>query len=587
MTDQEELDLERELQKLGLSTESTRVPSAQKAAGGLKPLKPEEIGRVAISEELFISTTEHCIEVYIPEEKRNDVAVGQYVVIPLGYREDKLFGSVKKLSYRKRDMIDDMSEVHVLLSAESVGEDEYIQLAELEPISMISAEGLPTEVRYLPKPNALVRRVTSKDEVVLGLDLPDDGLFLGYVAVNGEPITLRGGLKIPYYLINDARKTGDPLIFTHVLIAGMSGRGKTHTAKNFLRQIVGSEYTLERRGGERRKPCVVIIDPENEYWGLRDDNAQFSSVPEEERDNLVGVGGKAGGVGKKLTVFSAVEAGCSYHGCDAHTDFTIPFELVRDFPYLIAGGELNEAQYTALERLIRDFFKSSQDKTYATFRRFLEDEERMQSYLVSGFIHEATLGAIRRRVLLPAFAHVFDQGANPLTQLYESIFAEDQISVFPTNHLSAEGERVVVLAVMSLIADAKTRAIETDWGRRIGRFPVILAVDEAHSYLTQAQTQQDRIIVEKFVTAAKQGRKNRLGLVLITQNPQDVSEAVLSQMSTRILLGMEQGMAERAGAPKQYQKALPYFEKGRMVVHSPDNSRPLEIRGLPFCVVQH
>lgn len=542
---------------------------------------------MAISEELFISTTEHCIEVYIPEEKRNEVAVGQYVVIPLGYREEKLFAYIKKLSYRKRDAIDDMSEVHALVSADEVGEGEYIQLVELEPISMITAEGQATEVRYLPKPNSIVRQVASKDEVVLGLDLPEDGLFLGYVAVNGEPITLKEGLPIPYYLINTAEKTGDPLIFTHVLIAGMSGRGKTHVAKNFLRQIVGSEYTLERRGGERRKPCIVIIDPEDEYWGLRDDNPNLTSVPKGDLENLAGVGGKLGGVGKKLTVFSAVEAGCPYHGCPSHTDFTIPFELVRDFPYLIAGGELNEAQYDALVQLINIFFyiHKSHERTYLAFRNFIEDDSQLEPYLKT--IHPETLKAIRRRISRAYFENIFDQGANSITELYESLFAEDQVSVFPTNHLSAEGERVVVLALMSMIADAKTRAVETPWGRRIAKYPVILAVDEAHSYLTNAQTQQDRIIVEKFVAAAKQGRKNRLGLVLITQNPQDVSEAVLSQISTRILLGMEQAMAERAGAPKQYQKSLPYFERGRMVVHSPDNSRPLEILGLPFCVVRH
>jgi DNA helicase HerA-like ATPase len=140
---------------------------------------------------------------------------------------------------------------------------------------------------------------------------------------------------------------------------------------------------------------------------------------------------------------------------------------------------------------------------------------------------------------------------------------------------------------MSMVADAKTEAVEAEWGKRIARFPVVLVVDEAHNYLTNATTQQDRIIVEKFVAAAKQGRKNRLGLVLITQNPQDVNEAVLSQVSTRLLLGMEEGQAERAGAPKEYQKALPYFERGRMVVHSPENSHPLELRGLEFCLVRH
>jgi len=585
-----ETDLEAELARLKRASLAGSAPasSPETAPSAAPELELEEIGRVAIPDKLFISPGEHCIEIYIPEARRNAVALGEYVVIPLGYRPEKLFGRMEKIAYRKRDAIDDLSEVHALISASSVGEDEYVALARIEPISLISAAGQPTEVRYIPKPNTLVRRVTSEDEVKIGLDLPPDGLFLGYVAVNGEKITVQGEIPIAYYLINDAEKTGDPLIFTHVLIAGMSGRGKTHTAKNFLRQVVGSRYTMERRGRVEREPCLVLIDPEDEYWGLRDDNPNLTSITKNDREDLVGAGVKLGGVGKKLTVFAAVEAGKAYHGCDAHTDFTIPFELVGDFPYLIAGGELNEAQYAGLERLIRDFFKSSSDKSYRAFRLFIEDDTRLAPYKESELIHEATLGAIRRRVSRAQFEKIFDQGANPLTELYESVFAEGTVSVFPTAHLSDEAERVVVLAIMSMVADGKTRlSDDKPWGRRIAQFPVILAVDEAHNYLTASQTQQDRIIIEKFVAAAKQGRKDRLGLVLITQNPQDVSEAVLSQISTRILLGMDQVMAERAGAPAHYQKALPYFEKGRMVIHAPDNSHPVEIRGLPFCVVRH
>ncbi len=594
MADPTEWEIDEKLKELGIVEDApapapTPSPSSREepTEGRVLKLDPDEIGRVAIREELFVSTDEHRIEVYIPEERRDEVAVGQYVVIPLGYREELLFAYIEKLSYLKRDAVDDMSEVHVLLGADRVGEDEYIELATLEPLSLITPDGKSVEVRYIPKPNSRVRRVRSKDEVITGLDLPERGLFLGWVAVNGEPITFQGDLKVPYYLINDAEKTGDPLIFTHVLIAGMSGRGKTHVAKNFLRQVVGSEYLLERRGGEVRKPCIVIIDPDDEYWGLRDD--PMTSPPAQDREELLGVGGQYGGIGDKLTVFAAVERGHRYRGCDAYTEFTIPFELVRDFPYLIAGGELNETQYVALERLVRDFFRRTPEKdwTYQQFQRFLEDDGEMQPYLQSGAVHEATLGAIRRRVLRGPFEGIFDQGANPLTQLYEAVFREDGVSVFPTNHLSAEGERVVVLAILSMIADAKTKAVGTEWGRRIARYPLILAVDEAHNFLTRAETQQARAIVQKFVAAAKQGRKNRLGLVLITQNPQDVHDEVLSQISTRILLGMEQAMAERAGAPKHFQRALPYFEKGRMVVHSPDNSKPLEVRGLEFCVVRH
>jgi len=584
MTTPESSDFDERIEELKpIKSTSTPETSDSSADSGSRRLAPEEIGRVAITDQLYISTTESKLEVYIPEERRDSVDVGGYVVIPLGYREEKIFGYIKKLSYVKRDEIDDMSEVHVLISADNVGEDEYIELAQVDPLSMITSAGKPVEVRSIPKPNTIVREVMTRDEVMIGLDLPEDGLFLGYVAVNGESIELSGGIQIPYYLNNSKEKTGDPLIFTHVLIAGMSGRGKTHTAKNFLRQIVGSEYVLERRSNEKRKPCLVIIDPDNEYWGLREDPDY--AIDTADAAQLTGAGGKLGGIGKKLTVFAAEESGTSYTGADAHTSFTIPFELVNDFPYLIAGGELNEAQYDGLVQLINGFFRSHDDKTYVKFQEFIEDDARMEPYLKN--IHEQTLKAIRRRIAKSYFEKIFDQGANPITQLYKDIFAEDVVSVFPTNHLSAEGERVVVLAVMSMIADAKTSAIEKPWSSQIERFPVVLAVDEAHNYLSAAETQQDKLIVEKFVAAAKQGRKNRLGLVLITQNPQDVHEAVLSQTSTRVLLGMESNMAEKAGAPKQYQRALPYFEKGRIVVHSPDNSRPLEIRGLGFCVVKH
>ncbi|MBI3661329.1 ATP-binding protein [Candidatus Acetothermia bacterium] len=584
-----EFDLEQELQRMRRVREKVLSEDAlQTTAPPKRALAPEEIGHVAISDELYVSTTEHCIEVYIPEEKRNEVAVSEYVVIPLKYQPYKIFARLKKLSYRKRDAIDDMSEIHARLNLEQVSEDEYIEIAELEPISMVGTQDArPAEVRYLPKPNTIVRRVVDADEIKTGLDIPQSGLFLGYVSVNGERITVKSQLPIPYYLINDTSKTGDPLLFTHTLIAGMSGRGKTHTSKNFLRQVVGSKYKMERRSGAEREPCLVIIDPDNEYWGLKDENPNLSS-DNEEIVNLKAVGGKCGGIDSRLNVFIANEEGKKYAGSDRYTNFTIPFELVQDFPYLIAGGELNEMQYDGLVRLVQEFFKTATAKTYAKFHQFVEDEGNTEKFLTTFGIHEGTLRAIRRRVSRSYFQKIFDQGANPLTKIYNEAFNEGAVSVFPTDHLSEEGERVVVLTIMSMVADAKTKAMDDrEWGTQLGRIHVVLEVDEEHSYLTKSETAQDKIIVEKFIRDAKQGRKNRLGLVLITQNPQDVNDGVLSQISTKILLGMDSEMAEKVNAPKHYQKILPYFEKGRRVIHSPDNSHPLELRGLDFCVVRH
>jgi len=577
--------------------------SSQEAVGhipqrGVNPtpltgLSEDEIGRVAIPKELFLSRNESHIEIYIPvmsgsarpNEKRNQVAVGDYVVIPLGYRSEKLFGVIERLQYAKRSSLDDTSEVHALVEAPNVDEKEYIQTAVVEPLSMFKDGDLKAqEVRFIPKPNTVARRVASEEEVKLGLSLPDGGVFLGYVAVGGERITVGGGFPVPYYLRDDDAK-GDPLIFTHTLIAGMSGRGKTFTAKNFLRQLVGRRYVLERKGGANRQANLVVIDPDNEYHLM----AEAHGLDPQDEQELRGQGVAFGGIGPQLRVFDAFErGGTRYTGAKAHTPFTIPFSLVAQFKYLIAGGQLNEAQYEALIRVVDAFFAQERDGSYKQFQAYIMDDEQQLPFVESGVIHEGTLKALRRRVNRKAFESVFDQAEGaPITELYQDIFAEGVLSVFPTDHLSESAERVVVLAVMSVVADAKTRGLDTAWAKQIAALPVVLVVDEAHNYLARAETQQDREINEKFIAAAKQGRKNRLGLVLITQNPQDIHEGVLSQVSNRVLLGMERRMAESAGAPPEFLRALPYFEKGRMVVNSPDNSQPVEILGLPFCVVRH
>ncbi|MFQ5794725.1 MAG: ATP-binding protein [Candidatus Bipolaricaulia bacterium] len=581
-----DLELERKLSRVGRTerTGTDKIPLREIEGLEWREFVDEEIGRIVIPEQLSLSITDSNIHAYIPESRRDAVAIGDYVVIPLGYQAQRIFARIESLAYIKRNAIDDMNEVYTLVNADHIGEDEYIETAKLHPISMFGDDLKVSEVRYIPKPNTIVRRVASEDEVKTGLDIPDDGLFLGYVAVNGETIEVSGGIYVPYYLRNDPDRTGDPLIFIHTLIAGMSGRGKTHVAKNFLRQIVGSTYRLERRGGVERKPCIVVIDPENEYHMM----SEAGLIEVEDRKALLAQGVKIGGIGNSLRVFAAVEHGARYRGADRYTPFTIPFELVDEFPYMIAGGDLNESQYDALVMLVKVFFGREGDHRYADFQAFIQDNELMERYAEQGTIHPATFKALRRRVDKPHFARIFDQdGGNPITELYEEMFDEDIVSVFPTDHLSATAERVMVLTVMSMIADAKTRTVDRPWGRRIARYPIILAVDEAHNYLTSLDTQQDKAIAEKFVNAAKQGRKNRLGLVLISQNPQDINEGVLSQISNRILLGMERKMAEKAGAPPEYQRALPYFERGRMIVHSPDNSHPLEIIGLKFCVVKH
>ena len=77
----------------------------------------------------------------------NQVAVGDYVVIPLGYRNEKIFGVIEKIQYSKRSSLDDTSEVHALVEADRIDEKEYIQTALVEPLSNPSRKSSPASTR--------------------------------------------------------------------------------------------------------------------------------------------------------------------------------------------------------------------------------------------------------------------------------------------------------------------------------------------------------------------------------------------------------------------------------------------------------
>jgi hypothetical protein len=51
-------------------------------------------------------------------------------------------------------------------------------------------------------------------------------------------------------------------------------------------------------------------------------------------------------------------------------------------------------------------------------------------------------------------------------------------------------------------------------------------------------------------------------------------------------LGDEDAIAA-VNVPAELESKVPYFEKGQMAVYSPDNSEPVEVMGLPYCLTRH
>ena len=74
------------------------------------------------------------------------------------------------------------------------------------------------------------------------------------------------------------------------------------------------------------------------------------------------------------------------------------------------------------------------------------------------------------------------------------------------------------------------------WNPKYREFPLVLMCEEAHVYIPRAADSQFAGSRKSMERIAKEGRKYGVGLVVVSQRPQEVSETVLAQCGTFICL---------------------------------------------------
>jgi len=564
------------------------------------------LGVLSAADGLRISEEEdEChLRAYVTVQNRSRVRLGKYLLVPYPDGE-RLFCRISALEYAQEFRADDATEIHARRAMRESGIDEqdFKFIAALDPIAVLyqdesGAQSAPdsqaAEPRdgdlkrrmtdRVPKPETVVREATDKSEIKTGLKIPEDGVFLGHLSVGGEKV--RTGAQPPTidYRLKDDYESGDPLVFRHTLVAGGTGSGKTHSSKNVLRQYLGRTYEM----GDGRTPelAVVQFDPQDEYAQMHDDNPTLDDdfARRCEREGV-----KTGGHDDTIAFVPKVagaEYSASHHRAE-QVEFTIPFSLVHSNPWLIAGASLNDNQYGALVNTLLPRFKREygREATYDQFLTFLGDPALKEELHETGDIHEATFDAVKRRVR--GFGGVFDQDARPITDQVSQLVRAGGLTVIPTYHITdSRTASTVVLAVSSLLIDQKLSNDPTY--DRIKETPLVLGMDEAHNFLTDADSVQGRKVIGKFTEAAKQGRKERLGLYLITQDPQDIADPVFKQINTTLVLNLgDEDAIKAVNIPANLESKVPYMEKGQRVVYSPDNSEPVELIGLSTCVTRH
>ena len=116
---------------------------------------------------------------------------------------------------------------------------------------------------------------------------------------------------------------------------------------------------------------------------------------------------------------------------------------------------------------------------------------------------------------------------------------------------------------------------------------LLVSVEEAHNYISSPDNLREAYIVSRAREAVKQGRKDKLGLFMITQNPEDIDGDILKQTNTNIFLGLREEVIDKVpSVPRGFKKDIPQFGKGQAVVKAPD-VEAVEVKGLPYCLTQH
>lgn len=584
------------------------IPESPVPNDGSEPAEGE-VGHVLASEEIRVARDEYNVNAFVTTGRRDNVRVGDYVEIPYPGGNDELFSVIDGLRYEPYTEMDDKSDTHNIISkARNLDESEYVLVAELDPIAILRDRGEELGrgiVNRIPKPNTPVSLSRDDEHLRTGLNIPQDGIFAGYLSVGGDRMEIEDD-PFPYYIQNPGINSdtgeiedGEPAVFRHALIAGSTGTGKTHFTKNLLRQFInGKRYPVDTGADsdvEHSRLNVVIFDPENEYWEMRDDN---SGLTDEQRQRLRNQGIEFDGV-EDLEVFVPDVNHTRSPSTEESQQLTIPFSVAKHEPQLLMPfDQMSDVTRGAITSCLDAYFscfdgdnddwqtRPVSEPMYDDFVQFLDEHEHEESQLRQwNSIGDGTWDAMCRRTKQRDYSDVFDTGTNPFPDISDQLFREGQVTVIPTSHLRGEKEYLVVLSILSYIIENKIDDFDVD--PAVKRTPMLVAVDEAHNYFSSPSNIREAYIVGKAREAVKQGRKDKLGLLMITQNPGDIDGDILKQVNTNVFLQLRNEVVDDIpSVPRGFRKDIPKFAKGQAVVKAPD-VEAVEVVGLPYCLTRH
>lgn len=553
-----------------------------------------KVGHILVSDNYnpIIGAEESQVYTYIDPESRDGVSVGSYLSASLSNQDGNyhILSRVKQLRYTYEADINDKKPGG---TNRDYRESNLSYIGRLKPISKVEIRDdriVQDIVDRPPKPNEQTNLVENNKILKTGLNIPKVGDFAGYLSVGGEVIPNKDD-PVPYLLSNPNAtdgnsRNGEPQMFRHTIVSGKTGTGKTHFSKNILRQF--SECKRFNIGDKNEQMesrlNITILDPENEYIKMRNDNEMIpkSDLESYKNNSDINLGGLNNSHNTECNIWvpSTSKSSTTITGAK---EFSIPFEIVDSRESLIIPSEPGEETKRMIKEVIGSYFDSLDDNSNANYSEF---SDWASSYLEDSDAMDSVTQAARSRIVdEKSLRNIFDKSGKPMTEIPNKIFKRGSVSVIPLKHLRDQ-EKQVVLSILSFIVDNKISA-DVDYPY-IKNTPMLLCLDEAHKYLSSTDNAKQKYVVERFRKAARRGRKDKFGLFTVTQNPQDIDDIVRNQINTKIYLQLGENVVNKSSmnVPDEYKKRITTLGKGEAIINAPD-TRPVEVKGLSNCLTEH
>ncbi len=376
--------------------------------------------------------------------------------------------------------------------------------------------------KFLPSFFSDLRRIKEEDLKFLK---GSGDLYLGNV---------RSGSKI---LDSDFALPSKKILSHHVLVAAQTGKGKSNLTK-----------TLIERALNNKNFSMLVLDPHDEYFGRSSFGLKDSKY------------------NKNLKYYSTTNITSSL--------FSKLYFSIKDLKPEHFQGVLNftEAQSEAVsffykkfkEDWIKELLLFDVESKSETNKIFKPETLNVLKRKISGVLNINY--DVKNNIL--EYKNVFTEEKSVLKNILEEL-ESSKIVIIDTSSFSGSLEILIGSIIANKLFDKykyyKSQGI-------LEEKPVVsIVLEEAPRVLGKNALQSNTNVFEKI---AREGRKFNVGLFAITQVPSLIQKEILSNMNTKIILGLEMSVERNAIIESASQdisdlnKTIASLEKGEAIITS-------------------